>query len=63
MDRDEMERLFHTHREAERRRDYDAVMQTFRRTAISRPLPSVFEARAGWRLVPRTWATSPPSPI
>jgi len=26
---DEMERLFLTHREAERRRDYDAVIQTF----------------------------------
>jgi steroid delta-isomerase-like uncharacterized protein len=29
MDRQAMERLFRTHREAEARRDYDAVMETF----------------------------------
>jgi steroid delta-isomerase-like uncharacterized protein len=29
MDRQDMERLFRTHREAEARRDYDAVMDTF----------------------------------
>jgi steroid delta-isomerase-like uncharacterized protein len=29
MDRDDMERLFRTHREAEVRRDYDAVVETF----------------------------------
>ena len=29
MDRNDMERLFRTHREAEARRDYDAVIETF----------------------------------